>query len=82
MSSMIGIWDEMGSFVCLLPKVVYRVPIAEGFRMVEHLGAVKPRRDGRWNWWRWQSRFHRWKTGQGVADSQEAAQKKVLEGWE
>lgn len=56
--------------------------------MVEHLGAVKKRSDQRWNWWRFRSDFHKgWQENfggvhQGVADSQGAAEIRVLEGWD
>lgn len=49
----------------------------------EHLGSIKQRADGRWNWWRWKSRYHEWSVGrgQGVALTEEEAKAKVLEGW-
>jgi hypothetical protein len=52
--------------------------------MVEHLGVIKERSDGRWDWWRKESVFHSTWVGpdQGVADSQGAAEMRVLEGWE
>jgi hypothetical protein len=56
--------------------------------MIEHMGAVKKRSDGRWNWWRFKSDFHKsWHenfggVSQGVADSQGAAEIRVLEGWD
>jgi hypothetical protein len=70
----------------LLPRRAYRVPIelhdGPGWPIVERLGAVKPRGDGRWSWWRWRSKFHKgWETGQGVVATEELAKAKVLEGW-
>lgn len=63
-------------------KSIYRVPIAHEFNIYEHLGAIQRRRDGRWNWWRWKSKFHKWQTGQGVAASEVGAQLMLLEGWD
>jgi len=52
-------------------------------KMVEHLGAVKERADGRWSWWRKESASHRTWVGpfQGVADNQDSAKERVLDGW-
>jgi hypothetical protein len=52
--------------------------------MVEHLGAIKERSDGRWNWWRMKSDYHRTWIGpnQGVADYKVFAMDEVLLGWE
>jgi hypothetical protein len=70
-------WRQYGS------RLVYRVPCTPTTVTVEHLGAVKERGDGRWNWWRWKSTFHhQWITDQGVALSRVAAELQVLEGWE
>jgi hypothetical protein len=69
-----GKWMRLGS------RQVYRVPIMPNCRIVEHLGAVKPRRDGRWNWWAWPSRFHKeWQgaNNQGVATGEQEAKRKV-----
>ena len=78
-------WSKIGEYK--LPKSVYRVPCTPTTRMVEHLGAVKEKTDGRWNWWRFRSDFHKsWNENfggadQGVAASQGAAEVRVLEGW-
>ncbi len=77
-------WDYWGT------SVKYRVPgeIDENIdysvsaQLSEYLGAVKLRADGRWDWWRWKSKFHKWSTGQGVAATEDEAKVKVLEGWE
>lgn len=69
-----GYWQERKD------RTDYRVPILDATKLVEILGAVKLRSDGRWNWWRWKSRFHKWSTGQGVEENKEAAMKCVLEG--
>ncbi len=77
-------WKPIGKYVYKLPKFIYRVPCMLGNRVVEHLGAVKKRSDGRWNWWRFESKYHlTWKgESQGVADNQGTAEMRVLEGWE
>ena len=72
---------EKAGWDTFLRSIRYRVQIGHDVAMVEHLGAVKYRADGRWNWWRWQSRYHEWKPGQGVAATVEAAKARVLEGW-
>ena len=59
----------------------YRVPLWPGGTMCEHLGIVKPRADGRWNWWRKPSQFHTWHPGQGVAATRQEAKAHVEEGW-
>ncbi len=71
-------WRQMGR------KLVYRVPCVPGAKMVEHLGSIKERSDGRWDWWRSESAYHEtWRgMGQGVALSQGAAEMRVLEGWD
>ncbi len=69
-------WKKIGT------KTVYRVPIHPDCGIIEHLGAIKPRTDSRWSWWRWKSKFHKWIEGQGVAASQGAAEMRVLEGWD
>ena len=75
-------WAGVGRLVNQSQREVYRVQIAPDARIVEHLGAVKKRADGRWDWWRRASTFHRW-TGpaQGVVETIEEAKAKVLEGW-
>ena len=77
-------WSLVGAMVHKLPKYVYRVPITPMTKMVEHLGVIKERSDGRWDWWRKESAAHRTWLGpdQGVAVSQGAAEIRVLEGWE
>lgn len=74
----------MGTAIHKLPPVVYRVPILPDNTIVEHLGEVKERTDGRWNWWRKRSKYHKnWNgEGQGVAANQGAAEMRVLEGWD
>jgi hypothetical protein len=69
-------WRQCGN------RLVYRLPCTPDTIIVEHLGGVKERGDGRWDWWRWKSDFHhQWMVGQGVALSQGAAEMCVLEGW-
>ena len=63
-------------------KTVYRVPIQPDCDIIEVLGAVKPRTDSRWSWWRWKSKYHKWIEGQGVVVSKEIAEMRVLEGWQ
>jgi len=69
-------WMEVGT------KTVYRVPIQPDCDIIEQLGAVKPRTDSRWSWWRWKSKYHKWIEGEGVAVSKEIAEMRVLEGWQ
>lgn len=73
---------------------VYRVPVSpdvcKGHTIMnERLSAIRPSSDGRWNWWRWKSKYHRgWDKCagpggvQGVANSKTEAIVKVLEGWQ
>ena len=76
-------WMRSGEFVYYRPRFVYRIPCTYTSWLVEHLGAIQQRADKRWNWWRFESKWHKgWKTGQGVADSQGAAELRVLEGWD
>lgn len=65
------------------PHVVYVVPIKVRGRITEHLGAIKLRVDGRWNWWRWTSDFHKEWSGyaQGVVGAKQDAITIVEEGW-
>lgn len=78
-------WSKIGRDT--LPKFVYRIPCTPATNMVEHLGAVKEKTDGRWYWWRFRSNFHKsWNENfgdvdQGVAANQGAAEMRVLEGW-
>jgi hypothetical protein len=62
---------------------VYNFPIQEGCRIIERLGVIQLRADGRWNWWRRKSDFHGdWRGGaQGVAESRDQAKERVEEGW-
>ncbi len=75
-------WKHFGNR--RLPKSIYCIPCRPGGWVVDHIGAVKERNDGRWNWWRWPSNFHKtWNgEGQGVAASKYAAMLQVLDGWE
>jgi hypothetical protein len=75
----------MASWSTYGKRKVYRVPIDDSFLIVEHLGAVKKRKDGRYDWWRWPSRFHpTWdkQARQGVVDTEEGAMEIVLKGWD
>jgi plasmid maintenance system antidote protein VapI len=65
------------------PHILYVVPIAAKTRITEHLGAIELRADGRWNWWRWTSDFHKEWSGyaQGVAVAKQDAITRVEEGW-
>jgi hypothetical protein len=76
-------WRQLGEIVYKLPKFVYRVPCTPETRMVEHLGAIKERACGGWDWWRFRSKWHKSWQGedQGVALSMGAAEMRVLEGW-
>lgn len=76
-------WKQVGKATYKLPVFVYRVPILPGTRCVEHLGKVKERSDGRWDWWRKRSNYHKnWNgEGQGVERSRGNAEVRVLEGW-
>ncbi len=76
-------WMPIGTPIYKIP-IVYRVPYTLDSQIVEHLGAIKERNDGRWNWWRKRSNYHKsWNgEGQGVADSRGAAELRVLEGWD
>ena len=72
----IATWDKFGK------AQAYRVRLEESDTIVEHLGMVKLRADGRWGWWRAKSKYHEgWTMGQGVALTEEEAKAKVLEGW-
>lgn len=75
-------WSLVGEIFHKLPKYVYRVPITPMTKMVEHLGVIKERSDGRWDWWRFNSAEHKWKVGQGIADTKAWAQIEVLRGWD
>lgn len=77
-------WMRLGSIDKKLPRIVYRVPCMPGTKTVEHLGAIKYRADGRWNWWRKESKYHRTWVGpcQGVANNRGSAEMRVLDGWE
>jgi len=76
-------WVQIGKSVYTLPKFVYRIPCTPNTKMVDHIGAVKERSDGRWDWWRMRTNWHpSWNgEGQGVAVSMVDAKLKVLEGW-
>lgn len=75
-------WVPVGRLVNRSQKIVYRVRISPDARIVEHLGAVKERTDGRWDWWRWASEFHLWdRVGQGVTEIEEEAKAQVMLGW-
>jgi len=80
-------WSKVGTAVYTLPKFVYRIPCTPDTDIVEQLGAIKERNDGRWNWWRSESKFHQsWHTNfgginQGVARTQGEAEVRVLGGW-
>ena len=62
-------------------SIVYCVPQART-SFVEHLGGIKKRSDGRWDWWRYDSIEHKWRVGRGVADTKAWAQIEVLRGWD
>ena len=80
-------WSQIGKYFYKLPKFVYQVPCMPEYDMYEGLGAVKEKTDGRWNWWRNKSRYHKsWNENfggvdQGVAASQGAAEMRVLVSW-
>ncbi|MHC4300919.1 MAG: hypothetical protein ACYS7Y_26900 [Planctomycetota bacterium] len=75
-------WAEQGKECHKRVPFVYSVPIRPGDDMVEQLGVVKERSDGRFDWWRRESKWHRWDgDAQGVADTREEGMNHVLEGW-
>lgn len=75
-------WVPVGRLVNRSQKIVYRVRISPDAIIVEHLGAVKERPDGRWDWWRFETEFHLWDwPAQGVAATEQAAKAAVLSGW-
>ena len=80
-------WSQIGKYAFRLPKFTYNIPCMPEYDMYESLGAIKERNDGRWNWWRSKSRYHKsWNENfggadQGVAANQGAAEMRVLEGW-
>jgi hypothetical protein len=78
-----GEWNRVGLMIHAFPRFDYRVKISDGCGLHEVLGAVGQRADGRWNWWRWKSHFHKDWSGlkQGVSPSPEQAVAKVGEGW-
>ena len=61
----------------------YQVPITEDTKIHETLGKIKRKNDGRWEWWRWSSQFHKnWKgSAQGVTLTKEGAEAQILAGW-
>ena len=64
----------------------YNVTIRKESRVHEELGRIKERADGRWNWWRKPSTFHRkrWMVEehvQGTVDTSEEAIQELLKGW-
>ena len=74
-SKTIATWKSFGN------NIVYQVRLEPNNRIHEHLGTIKLRADGRWNWRRMRTKFHKWATGQGVALTEKEAKAKVLEGW-
>lgn len=74
-------WSAVGTLVYKLPRWHYSKPIWDNCDITERLGAVKLRSDGRWSWWRFETKhFPDWKAGQGVALSKTGAQSRVYEG--
>ena len=71
--------DKSGYF----QKGMYKVPITINTKIFEELGRVKRKNDGRWEFWRWNSTFHKTWQGntQGVKETEEEAIKAVLGGW-
>ena len=60
----------------------YMVAARKDSTLVEKLGQIWVRNDGRWVWVRHQSKYQgRWSEGQGVVDSKQEATSKVMEGW-
>lgn len=82
-------WSTVGTMVHKLPPRHYRVPIQPDEDMIEVLGIVKPRSDGRWDWWRlasvWQKDWQKDRmpgaTNQGVTHTEDMAMNHVLCGW-
>ncbi len=74
-------WSRVGTIVDKNAKWVYRKPIWDGYGIVDHLGAIKRRADGRWSWWRSESKhFPNWKSGQGVSLTRTGAINYIYEG--
>jgi hypothetical protein len=70
------------NWITIAKKTIYRVPVQPGSIMTEHLGAMKLRTDGRWDWWRWPSRYHEWNApAQGVVDDEDSARLRIMDGW-
>lgn len=64
----------------------YYVALRPGMVIRSKLGGIKKKNDGRWEWWRWNSLFHKdWNEGksmcQGVVKTREEAIDKLLKGW-
>lgn len=78
-----GAWNQVGIGIREHEYHRYTMPIKEGCRIVERLGAIQQRVDGRWNWWRWDSDLHGdWRgIAQGVSESKAEAKERVEEGW-
>ena len=63
-------------------SILYRLRLQPDTKMTEQLGMINLRADGRWNWRRLHSGYHKgWTTGQGVALTKKEAKAKVMEGW-
>ncbi len=74
-------WSNTGTLVYKLQKWVYRKPIWNDCNIVDCLGAIKLRSDGRWSWWRFKSKhFPDWLDGQGVSLTKMGAIYKVYGG--
>jgi len=74
-------WSEVGTLVYRLAPWVYMKSIYSGCDIIEVLGTIKPRTDGRWSWWRFKSKhFPKWAAGEGVALTKTGAMYTVHEG--
>ena len=80
---MYGAWNQVGITTDQNENHSYEMPVKEGCRITERLGAIQIRDDKRWNWWRWDSDFHGdWRgIAQGVSESKDEAKERVEEGW-
>lgn len=73
-----------GKFVKINGITFYKVPISDSSNINETLGRVKIKNDGRYNWFRFRSMFHKdWliEEQQGTCNTLEEATKKLLQGW-
>ena len=78
-----------GTFRITGDNALYIAPIKEGSSITCTLGEIRKKNDGRFFWYRKELKpqFFKWTheingVTQGVAETFEDAQRKILEGWE